>query len=105
MKLFPKHPVLRWLTLISASFVFTIVVIIAPGEFHRMRKSLNARSTSSSQSGQKIDPDPTGTWIEGDQNSVYNRLVVRSSGTFVFQTVDFTGDVKGGYSGRWSMSG
>lgn len=52
-----------------------------------------------------IDPNPTGTWTAGDRNSVYNRLLVRSSGTFSFETVDFTGDVKGGYSGRWKMNG
>lgn len=52
-----------------------------------------------------VDPNPTGTWTEGDRNSVYNRLVVRSSGTFSFQTIDFTGDVKGGYSGTWRMDG
>ena len=52
-----------------------------------------------------VDPDPTGTWAAGDRNSVYNRLTVRSSGSFKFETADFTGDVKGGYSGTWSMNG
>lgn len=52
-----------------------------------------------------VDTDPSGTWTSGDKNSVYSRLVVRSSGTFSFQTVDFTGDVKGGYSGTWKMNG
>lgn len=52
-----------------------------------------------------VDPDPTGTWTAGDRNSVYNRLIVRSSGIFSFETVDFTGAIKGGYSGRWTMSG
>jgi hypothetical protein len=52
-----------------------------------------------------IDPHPTGVWAAGDRNTVYNRLLVRSSGTFSFETVDFTGDVKGGYSGRWKMNG
>ena len=57
------------------------------------------------QAKSSVDPDPTGTWTEGDRNSVYNRLTVRSSGRFSFETVDFTGDVKGGYSGRWKMNG
>jgi len=52
-----------------------------------------------------IYPNPTGTWTAGDRNSVYNRLVVRSAGSFSFETVDFTGDVKGGYSGTWRMNG
>jgi hypothetical protein len=60
---------------------------------------------SSAHTRTSIDPNPTGTWIEGDRNSVYNRLVVRPSGTFRFETVDFTGDVKGGYWGNWKAKG
>ena len=56
---------------------------------------------SSTNTKTSVDPNPTGTWTAGDRNSVYNRLAVRSSGTFSFETVDFTGDVKGGYSGSW----
>ena len=83
----------------------TNVVILAPAFLEDLRRRSGDRATSTSQGSQKVDPDPTGTCVEGNQNSVYNRLVVRSSGSFSFQTVDFTGDVKGGYSGRWSMSG
>lgn len=57
------------------------------------------------QSTTPVDPDPTGTWTAGDRNSVYNRLTVKSSGTFSFQTVDFTGEVKAGYSGTWRTDG
>lgn len=98
----PKHPVLRWLAIIAATVIVTIAVIIIPVVLEDMRKSSSGPSTRNSS--QNVDPDPTGTWVEGDQNSVYNRLVVRSSGSFSFQTVDFTGDVKGGFSGRWSRS-
>jgi hypothetical protein len=61
----------------------------------------NSRSNASTS----IDPNPTGTWTAGDKNSVYNRLVVKPSGTFRFETVDFTGDVKGGYTGNWKAIG
>ena len=54
-------------------------------------------------SGSSFNPDPTGTWTAGDTSSVYSRLVVQPTGTFSFQTVDATGDVKGGYSGSWRM--
>lgn len=56
-------------------------------------------------SNEPTDPNPTGTWTSGDRNSVYSRLTVRASGSFSFETVDFTGDVKGGYSGTWRMDG
>ena len=61
--------------------------------------------TSGTTASATVDPDPTGTWSSGDKNSVYSRLTVSSSGAFSFETVDFTGDVKGGYSGRWQMEG
>jgi hypothetical protein len=60
---------------------------------------------ASSNTKPTVDPDPTGTWTAGDKNSVYSRLVVSSSGSFSFETVDFTGDIKGGYSGTWKMNG
>jgi hypothetical protein len=60
---------------------------------------------SSADTKTSIDPNPTGTWIEGNRNSVYNRLVVKPAGTFRFETVDFTGDVKGGYWGNWKAKG
>jgi len=62
-------------------------------------------SSRSETQGASLDPDPTGTWYAGDRDSVYSRLVIHSSGAFTFQTLDFTGDVKGGYSGRWSRTG
>ena len=49
-----------------------------------------------------VDPDPAGTWTTGDRNLA---LAVSSSGRFRLEPVHFTGDVKGGYSGRWQMSG
>jgi hypothetical protein len=52
-----------------------------------------------------VDPSPVGTWIDGDTSTVYNRLTVSSSGFYKFETVDFTGDVKGGHSGRWRLNG
>jgi hypothetical protein len=63
------------------------------------------KSATEQPSVAALDSEPTGTWTEGDQNSVFNRLVIKSSGRFSFQTVDFTGDVKGGYSGTWRMNG
>ena len=69
----------------------------------------NNSGTTATRSGatkeNSVDSDPSGTWTSGDKNSVYSRLVVSSSGTFSFETVDFTGDVKGGYSGSWEMNG
>jgi len=85
--------------------VFAVVVIIGLASRSAESGSSSGGGSSSSPSSSSAVADPTGTWIEGDQQSVYNRLVIRSSGTFSFQTVDFTGDVKGGYSGRWSSSG
>jgi hypothetical protein len=49
-----------------------------------------------------VDLDPTGTWTTGDRNLV---LAESSSGFFRLEPVHFTGDVKGGYSGRWQMNG
>lgn len=62
-------------------------------------------NVSPAQTETVTDPDPTGKWTSGDKNSVYSRLTVSSIGTFNFETVDFTGDVKGGYSGSWEMNG
>jgi hypothetical protein len=54
-----------------------------------------------------VDIYPTGTWYDkSGGNDVYNRLTVNASGTFMFEVVDFTGDVKPGwFSGRWKMQG
>ena len=84
--------------------VFAIVVIIGIAS-HSAESGSSSSSGSPSSSSATAVADPTGTWVEGDQQSVYNRLVIHSSGTFSFETVDFTGDVKGGYSGQWSGSG
>ncbi|MBP7826980.1 MAG: hypothetical protein KA236_10565 [Verrucomicrobia bacterium] len=50
-------------------------------------------------------PSPVGTWTAGDRHSVYQRLTIYASGKFISETVDFTGDVKGGFAGRWSQDG
>ena len=70
-------------------------------------KTRNGTSgTSETTASASVDPDPTGTWSDGDQNSaIHNRITITSYGTFSFETIDFTGDVKGGYSGRWHMNG
>jgi len=84
--------------------VFIVVVIIglaSGGGNSDSRTSSTDRQNESSS----IDPDPTGTCTAGDKNSVYSRLTIDSSGTFSFETVDFTGDVKGGYSGTWETKG
>lgn len=91
------NPKLTW-----SIFVICLIIGIASNGGHTAG---DLSSGSGSASGSQFDPDPTGTWTAGDKNSVYSRLTVGSSGTFSFETVDFTGDVKGGYSGTWEMNG
>ena len=54
-----------------------------------------------------VNPDPVGIWYDksGGNGAVQNRLTVRSGGSFSFQVVDFTADVKGGFSGTWRLNG
>lgn len=97
----PKPKLLRFL--LPALLVLIGVIVVSV--MKQTRSGPWANSGIPQRPGTVLDPNPVGTWIEGDRNSVYNRLVVNPAGTFSFQTLDFTGDVKGGYSGRWSMSG
>jgi hypothetical protein len=92
------NPKMSW-----AVAAVVIVIGIVGGSANSGTRASGGNSTTSPSTA--FDPDPTGTWTAGDRNSVYNRLAVRSSGTFSFETVDFTGDVKGGYSGSWEMNG
>lgn len=85
-----------------------IAIVILGGSVYALReigKTKSNLNTIRGGSAEQVDPDPTGSWTSGDRNSVYSRLTVRASGTFSFETVDFTGDVKGGYSGTWRMDG
>jgi len=80
-----------------------VVVLIIIGAIFNSSESSKTGSPSSTTSD--IDTSPVGVWIEGDTSSVYNRLTVSSSGYYRFETVDFTGDVKGGHSGTWELRG
>ena len=82
-----------------------ILGIISGGSETKTGDSAGGSSGRNQNSASEIDPSPVGVWIEGDTSSVYNRLTVRSSGSYAFETVDFTGDVKGGHSGTWELRG
>jgi hypothetical protein len=89
----------------KVSWAVAIVVLLIGIGSNGSHSGGGLSTESGSASSSQLDPDPTGTWTAGDKNSVYNRLTVSSLGTFDFETVDFTGDVKGGYSGSWEMNG
>lgn len=92
---------------ISKNVVFAGVTILVLGfsiyEYNTLHNNSDRADRQSASSS--VDPNPTGTWTAGNRNSVYSRLTVSSSGRFSFETVDFTGDSKGGFSGRWQMNG
>ena len=91
------------------------VLILAIAFTIHYKKSTNTESAhnrhvreSKEETTVPANASPFGVWVDksGTGNGdVYSRLSISPSGTFKFEVVDFTGDVKGGYSGRWSSSG
>jgi hypothetical protein len=77
-----------------ATFIIVMIVGFAGGSANSDQKT--SRGTFHQSSSSSFDSDPSGVWIAGDQSSVYSRLEIDPGGSFAFQTVDFTGDVKGG---------
>ena len=94
------NPKMSW-----AVAAVVVVIGIAGGSANSGTGAGAGGGDSTTSPSTALDPDPSGTWTAGDRNSVYSRLVVSSSGIFSFETVDFTGDVKGGYSGSWELNG
>jgi hypothetical protein len=87
------------LTPLASSILLGLALVLSGCGQSETKTEINANSASHTPT------DPVGTWTSGDKDSVFSRLTVLSSGTFRFETVDFTGDVKDGYSGRWQMKG